>query len=404
MFALRRPALGLLATMLGQHARCAVALSMASAGGATPKADMRNVSPPASDAAAQASNPAAFPRELYPPLEPYDTGMLEVGSGHSLYYEQCGNPDGVPCVFLHGGPGAGCDERSRRFFDPQHYRIVCFDQRGSGRSVPNAADDLAASLIDNTTPDLVQDIERLREHLGVEQWGLVLGGSWGSTLALAYAQAHPAQLRALLLRGVFLFGPDEVDYLFASGGTYGQNPAAWDCYVDYIRKSSTDWKREKTNLLGAYWARLTSDDAATREAAAAAFVGYELSISKAFIDPAIIEKYLGTPSILIPFAVMEVHYMRNHGFMARGQLLDNLASMVDHGHVVSIAHGRADYVCQPQAAWRLASCLKAAGCPEKDVNLEFVAGAGHSDTEPGLVDALVRASDRLRDPLALPIK
>ena len=119
--------------------------------------------------------------ELYPPLEPYDTGMLEVGSGHSLYYEQCGNPDGVPCVFLHGGPGAGCDERSRRFFDPQHYRIVCFDQRGSGRSVPNAADDLAASLIDNTTPDLVQDIERLREHLGVEQWGLVLGGSWGST-------------------------------------------------------------------------------------------------------------------------------------------------------------------------------------------------------------------------------
>jgi len=400
---LRRHGFPLLATLLGHHARCAVALSVAS-GGAMSKVDMRNVSPPASDAAAQATNPAAFPRELYPPLEPYDTGMLEVGSGHSLYYEQCGNPDGVPCVFLHGGPGAGCDERSRRFFDPQHYRIVCFDQRGSGRSVPNAADDLSASLIDNTTPDLVQDIERLREHLGVEQWGLVLGGSWGSTLALAYAQAHPAQLRALLLRGVFLFGPDEVDYLFASGGTYGQNPAAWDCYVDYIRTSSTDWKREKSNLLGAYWARLTSDDAATREAAAAAFVGYELSISKAFIEPAIIEKYLGTPSILIPFAVMEVHYMRNHGFMARGQLLDNLASMVEHKHVVSIAHGRADYVCQPQAAWRLASGLKAAGCPEKDINLEFVAGAGHSDSEPGLVDALVRASDRLRDPLALPIK
>jgi hypothetical protein len=229
----RRPVFGLLATILGQHARCAMALSVAS-GGATPKVDMRNISPPASDAAAQATNPAAYPTgmphraqtsrphaplrrssaprqlccsrafrprlwtELYPPLEPYDTGMLEVGSGHSLYYEQCGNPEGVPCVFLHGGPGAGCDERSRRFFDPQHYRIVCFDQRGSGRSVPNAADDLAASLVDNTTPDLVQDIERLREHLDVEQWGLVLGGSWGSTLALAYAQAHPAQLRALV--------------------------------------------------------------------------------------------------------------------------------------------------------------------------------------------------------------
>jgi len=391
---LRRPALGLLATMLRHHAKCSVALRMAATGAA--KADMRNVSPPASDAASQANNPAAFPRKLYPPLEPYDSGMLEVGSGHRLYWEQCGNPDGVPCVFLHGGPGAGCDERSRRFFDPQHYRIVCFDQRGSGRSAPNAADDLQASLVDNTTPHLVQDIETLRAHLNVDQWGLVLGGSWGSTLALAYAQAHPDRLRALLLRGVFLFGPDEVDYLFASGGTYGQNPAAWDCYVEYIRASSKDWSREKTNLLGAYWQRLTSDDAATREAAAAAFVGYELSISKAFIDPAIIEKYLGTPSILIPFAVMEVHYMRNHGFMARGQLLDRLATMAAHNHVVSIAHGRADYVCQPQAAWRLASGLRAAGCPEADVTLEFVAGAGHSDTEPGLVDAMVRASDRLR--------
>ena len=213
-----------LLTLLSQHAPAAMALSVAS--GAVPKADLRNVSPPASDTAAQAANPAKYPTgahrlkpkqtsraphapdgaathsralasrgaELYPPLEPYDTGMLDVGSGHRLYYEQCGNPEGVPAVFLHGGPGARCDERSRRFFDPNHYRIVCFDQRGSGRSEPNAADDLSASLVANTTPDLVQDIERLRQHLGVEQWGLVLGGSWGSTLALAYAQAHPGDL------------------------------------------------------------------------------------------------------------------------------------------------------------------------------------------------------------------
>lgn len=358
-------------------------------------ADLRHVSPPASDTAGQAVKPAAvYPTDLYPPIEPFDTGMLTVGSGHSLYYEQCGNPDGVPAVFLHGGPGAGCDERSRRFFDPDFYRIVVFDQRGSGRSDPNAADDLDASLVDNTTPHLVADIETLRQHLAIDKWGLVLGGSWGSTLALAYAQAHPERCRTLLLRGVFLFGPDEVDYLFSSGGTFGQNPSAWESYVNYIRSTSDDWAREKTNLLGAYWARLTSADAPTREEAAAAFVGYELSISKAFIDPAIIEKYLGTPSILIPFAVMEVHYMRNAGFLARGQLLDGCAAMARQGHRVAIAHGRADYVCQPQAAWRLASALRAAG---GEAELEFVAGAGHSDSEPGLVDAMVRASDRLRE-------
>jgi proline iminopeptidase len=147
--------------------------------------------------------------------------------------------------------------------------------------------------------------------------------------------------------------------------------------------------------LGAYWNRLQSDDAATREAAAAAFVGYELSISKTFIDPVIVEKYLGTPSVLIPFAVMEVHYMINGGFMKRGQLLDNVQCMADHKHRVAIAHGRGDYVCQPQAAWRLAKALREVGCT--DVNLEFVSGAGHSDSEPGLADAMVRATDRFRD-------
>ena len=268
--------------------------------------DLRFVSPPASDAANQVANPVTYPTGLYPAIEPYEEGMLDVGDGHQLHYDVSGNPDGVPCVFLHGGPGAGCSPRCRRFFDPSFYKIVVFDQRGSGLSKPNAADDLDGSLVENTTPKLVGDIEALRKHLNIAKWGLVLGGSWGSTLALAYAQQHPTCVSALLLRGVFLFGPDEVEYLFCSGGTFGQNPQAWENYKRFLKETSDDWPRESTNLLGAYWQRLTSPDADMRSAAAAAFVGYELSISKTYIDPAVLAEYLGTPSILIPFAVMEV--------------------------------------------------------------------------------------------------
>ena len=191
------------------------------------KADLRYVSKPASDAAGQAVTPAKYPRELYPEIEAHASGMLSVGDGHSLYYDVSGNPDGVPCIFLHGGPGGGISPRSRRFFDPAFFRIVIFDQRGSGKSQPNAAEDLQGSLVENNTPKLVEDIEKLREHLNIDKWGMVLGGSWGSTLALAYAEAHPSKVRTLLLRGVFLFEPEEVDYLFAKGGTQGQHPAAW---------------------------------------------------------------------------------------------------------------------------------------------------------------------------------
>jgi proline iminopeptidase len=365
--------------------------------GPAPTPDLRFVSPPASDTANAVASPAVFPTQLYPEIEPYDQGMLDVGDGHKLYYDVSGNPDGVPAIFLHGGPGAGCSPRCRRFFDPAFYKIVMLDQRGSGRSRPNAADDLEGSLVENNTPKLVSDIEALRSHLGIPRWGLVLGGSWGSTLALSYAQTHPEKCEALLLRGVFLFGPDEVDYLFCSGGTFGQNPQAWEEYKRFVRETSDEWARESTNLLGAYWQRLTCGEEEMRKAAAAAFVGYELSISKTYVDSSVLEEYLGTPSILIPFAVMEVHYMLNGGFLRRGQLLDGVHVMAEHGHRVAIAHGRADYVCQPQAAWRLSEALRSAGCPE--VELEFVAGAGHSDSEPGLVDAMVRASDRFKSTL-----
>ena len=182
-------------------------LFVATARAMSAKADLRYVSKPASDAAGQASNPAKYPRQLYPEIECHDSGMLSVGDGHSLYYDVSGNPNGVPCIFLHGGPGGGISPRSRRFFDPAFFRIVIFDQRGSGKSQPNAAEDLQGSLIENNTPKLVEDIEKLREHLQIDKWGMVLGGSWGSTLALAYAEAHPAKVRTLLLRGVFLFEP-----------------------------------------------------------------------------------------------------------------------------------------------------------------------------------------------------
>lgn len=301
----------------------------------------------------------------------------------------------MPCIFLHGGPGDGVSPRCRQFFDPSFYKIVIFDQRGSGKSVPNASNDLWGSLIENTTPKLVEDIDKLRRHLQIKKWGLVLGGSWGSTLALAYAQTYPEDVVALLLRGVFLFGPDEIDYLFSNGGTYGQNPQAWESYCQYIQDTSSDWDREQRNLLGAYWDRLTSDDQNVRLQAAAAFVGYELSISKTFVDPAVIAYYLHTPSILVPFAVMELHYMLHAGFLRRGQLLDNAYRMANHK--VAICHGRSDYVCRPQTAWRLSQVLKNVGC--EYVNLEFVAGAGHSDTEPGLVDAMVRATDKFKDAL-----
>lgn len=354
-------------------------------------ANLEYVSPPASDAAGQIANPVAYPRDLYPEIEPYEEGSLDVGDGHVLAYDVSGNPDGIPAVFLHGGPGAGVSPRVRRFFDPAVYKIVIFDQRGSGKSIPNASDDLEKSLVENSTPKLVEDIDKLRRHLKIDKWGLVLGGSWGSTLALAYAETYPQDLESLLLRGVFLFGSGEIDYLFSNGGTYGQNPQAWETYCKYIQDTSRDWDREKKNLLGAYWDRLQSEDSSVREAAASAFVGYELSISKTYIDPAVIEEYLGTPSILIPFAVMEVHYMRKAGFLRQGQLLDCIN---DIKHLkVAICHGRADYVCQPQSAWQLHQALKKAGC--EYLELEFVSGAGHSDSEPGLVDAMVRASDKL---------
>jgi proline iminopeptidase len=343
--------------------------------------------------------PPPVVNKLYPEIEPYQTGMLAVGDGHEIYYEQCGNPMGAPAMFLHGGPGGGCGLHTRRFFDPEYYRIVCFDQRGCNRSTPNAADDWAASIAGNDTDNLVEDCEKLRKHLNVDKWYVVVGGSWGSTLGLAYAQAHPSCISRMVLRGIFLFTPSEIDYLFQSGAAFSHHPEAWEGFSEHIRttcENSAAWETERQNLLGAYYKRLCSSDNEVANAAARAFVRYELSISKTFPDETKLRHVLATPEILIPFALFEAHYMLNNGFIRRGQLLDNAKKM--SGIPVVIVHGRCDFVCRPDAAYRLYRALE----PEC-VRLEMVAGAGHSDSEPGIIDAIVRATkDYIRDDGATP--
>ena len=355
-------------------------------------ADLSYVATPASDNANQNSSPASFPVTLYPEIEPYQHGLLPVSDKHKIYYEQCGNPDGPLALLLHGGPGGGCSPRSRRFFDPSYYRIVCIDQRGCGRSIPNAGDDWEAALEDNNTEALVNDIEKLRLELRGDYWQIIVGGSWGSTLTLAYCTAHPKRCRDIVLRGLFLFSPEEVDNLFQNGATSSQNPEAWENYTQFIVDTSSDIQAECTNYLGAYNKRLRSTPQ-MRKAAASAFIGYELSLSKTYVNPDKIETTLADPKALIPFALFEVVYMLNAGFMRRGQLLDDIHVLVEKR--IRIIHGRGDYVCLPKASHLLSKALKKAGA--KDVELEFVAGAGHSDSEPGLVDAIVRATNECRE-------
>lgn len=319
--------------------------------------------------------------------------MLDVGDGHTIYWELSGNKEGLPAVFLHGGPGGGCGVHTRQFFDPAVYRICTFDQRGCNRSRPNAADDWAASIACNDTAHLIADIERLREHLGVTQWHTVLGGSWGSTLGVAYAQAHPTKLKSLVLRGCFLFMPDEIDNLFQNGNQAMNHPEAWGGFIDHIRTTDGEWEVERANLLAAYYRRLRSDDPAVRNAAAKAFVSYELSVSTTFPNSEKADRVLGTPEILVPFALFEAHYMLNNGFLRRGQLLDDVPNI---RHIpITIVHGRCDFVCRPEAAYRLWRAIDPSSS-RSDVKLEIVDGAGHSDTEPGIVDALIRATDEFR--------
>ncbi len=315
---------------------------------------------------------AAQPRrELYAEIEPYASGMLRVSPLHNVYFEQCGNPQGKPVVFLHGGPGAGCNAKCRRFFDPAKYRIVLFDQRGCGRSTPHA------ELTDNTTWDLVADIERLREHLGIERWQ-VFGGSWGSTLALAYAQTHPARVTELVLRGIFLLRRWELEW-FYQHGCDAIFPDAWEAFLAPIPSV------ERGDLISAYYRRLTSTDAATRVAAAKAWSIWEGSTIFLFQDPAHIAS-TGEDEFALAFARIESHYFVHGGFFeSDDQLLRNVEKLRKIPAV--IAQGRYDVVCPVRSAWDLHRAW-----PEAD--LRIVADSGHSAFEPGIVHELVSATDR----------
>jgi proline iminopeptidase len=309
-------------------------------------------------------------RTLYPPVEPHAQGMLEVSSTHTIYWEESGNPKGKPAVFVHGGPGGGTDPKHRRFFDPSKYRIVLFDQRGCGKSTPHA------SLEDNTTWHLVSDMEKLREKLGIEKW-LVFGGSWGSTLALAYAETHPERVSELVLRGIFLLRKWEIDWFYQEGASR-MFPEAWAKYLEPIPAA------ERGDLLRAYHARLTGSDKDAALAAARAWSIWEGSTSCLFPDTDLVAK-MGNAEFAIAFARIEAHYFVNNGFFEDPEQLLRDVSKLQHIPAV-IVQGRYDVVCPAESAWDLSRAW-----PE--AKLVIVPDAGHSAMEPGTLSELVGATD-----------
>ena len=308
---------------------------------------------------------------LYPEIEPYDSGMLPLDGRHRMYYEQSGNPQGVPVVFLHGGPGAGASPAHRRFFDPAHYRIVIFDQRGAGRSTP------LGEITDNTTPQLIADIETLRERLGIQQW-LVFGGSWGSTLALAYSEAHPDRCTGLILRGIFLCRKSEIDWFLY--GLRNIFPEAWDALAAPIPAA------ERGDLLTAYHRRLTDPDPAVHMPAARAWSTYEGSCSTLMPSPETVAYFAGDV-VALGLARIEAHYFIHNIFLPDNSLLDNVGR-IRHLPAV-IVQGRYDAVCPIVSADDLHKAW-----PEADYRI--VPDAGHSAWEPGICAELVKAAEQFK--------
>ncbi|HSS65102.1 MAG TPA: prolyl aminopeptidase [Gammaproteobacteria bacterium] len=313
-------------------------------------------------------------KPAYPPAEPYETGHLAVTGGHSLYYEEVGTRDGKPAVFIHGGPGAGAQLFDRRFFDPGRYRVVLFDQRGCGRSTPHA------SLEENTTRHLVEDIERLRTHLGIDRW-LVFGGSWGSTLSLAYAETHPDSVTELVLRGIFLLRKKEISWFYQEGAS-AIFPDEWEKYLAPIPEE------ERHDLVAAYYKRLTSDDEKTRLEAARAWSQWEGSTLSLYPDEKRVQ-FFGGEDFATAFARIECHYFINGAFLEReSQLLDNVDRI---RHIPGVVvQGRYDICTPAQSAWELHRAW-----PEAEFHL--IPDAGHASNEPGILDALVRATDRFAE-------
>jgi len=309
-------------------------------------------------------------RQLFNPIEPYATHTIGVSDGHRLYVEECGHKDGIPVVFVHGGPGAGCETWQRRFFDPKVYRIILFDQRGCGRSVPHA------SLEGNTTRNLVADMETIRERLGVEQW-IVFGGSWGSTLGLVYAETHPARVLGLLLRGIFLCRPRDIHWFYQDGASF-LLPDYWNDYLQQVPESEHD------NLVAAYYRRLTGDDELVRMAAAKAWSLWEGRASTLLPRTSVVEHFTN-PHTALSLARIECHYFMHDSFLEPDQILKNAAQL--DGIPGVIVHGRYDVVCPVEQAWELHRAWPGA-------RLEIIPDAGHSATEPGIVDALMTATSQ----------
>jgi proline iminopeptidase len=308
--------------------------------------------------------------ELYPIVKPFATHTLDVGDGQRLYVEECGRPDGIPAVFLHGGPGAGCEPAHRGFFDPDRYRAVLFDQRGCGRSTPHA------TLTANTTWDLVADIERIRERLGIERW-LVFGGSWGSTLALAYAETHPERVTALIVRGIFLCRAPEIHWFYQEGANW-LYPDYWADFLIPIPVA------ERGDLIAAYHRRLTGSDEVARMAAAKAWSVWEGRTATLLTNPDL-QAHFAQPHLALSLARIECHYFVNQAFLEPNQLLRDAHRLAAIPGV--IVQGRYDVICPLRSAWELHRAWPTA-------QLQIIANAGHSAFEPGIRAALVAATDQ----------
>jgi proline iminopeptidase len=308
----------------------------------------------------------AIRTELYPEIEPLRSGYLELDGRHKMYWEESGNPHGAPVVFLHGGPGAGASPMHRRFFDPAHYRIIIYDQRGAGRSRPHG------DLTDNTTPHLVADMEKLRAHLGIEKW-VVFGGSWGSTLALAYAQTQPARCAALVLRGIFLCRKIEIDwFLYGMRFVY---PEAWHRFAQYIPEA------ERSNLLAAYSMRLNNPDPSVHMPAAHQWSIYEGSCST-LLPSASTVAHFAEDGVALGLARIEAHYFAHNIFLPENALLDNAWKLRSIPGI--IVQGRYDLLCPPKTSHALAKVW-----PEAEIRI--VEGAGHTLYDPGVRDAVMKA-------------
>jgi proline iminopeptidase len=314
--------------------------------------------------------------DLYPPIEPYATRKFRVGDVHTLYVEECGNPGGIPAVFLHGGPGAGCEPAHRRFFDPERYRAILFDQRGSGRSTPHA------SLEDNTTWHLVADMEHIREELGIDRW-LVFGGSWGSTLALAYAQTHPQRVSGLVVRGIFLCRDKEIRWFYQEGANW-VFPDWWQDFLAPIPE------QERGDLIAAYHRRLTANDEVSRMAAAKAWSTWEGRTATLLADEDV-RAHFAHPHVALSLARIECHYFVHHAFLQPDQLIRDADRIAGLPGV--IVQGRYDLICPMRSAWELHQVW-----PESE--LRVVPDAGHAASEPGIRRALVEATDRFAKELA----